>query len=147
MLVFTQGASNLLQAGFAVAVSKEFSYDPVYIPLPGDSIAREPLAVELKDRDRLTAVEREELSEVLTEREEERIVREVERRRLGLDRALDEGLIEGVSFLLIGLAIWGSHFAGRRWLETPEERESLLSRVFLALVTIAFGIITIVSLP
>ena len=60
---------------------------------------------------------------------------------------MKEGLIQGVSFLIIGLAIWGSHFAGRRWLETEEERDSLLSRVYLTLVTITFGVITIVYLP
>lgn len=60
---------------------------------------------------------------------------------------MKEGLIQGISFLVIGLAIWGSHFAGRRWLETKEERDSLLSRVYLTLVTVTFGVITIVYLP
>ena len=147
MLVFTQGASSLLQAVFAVAASKEFSYDPVYVPFPQEAALRVQLPLERKDPDLLTAEERKELTEAQTEREEKRIEQEAERRRLGLDRALDEGLIEGVSFPLIGLVIWGSHYAGRRWLETPEERESLLSRVFLTLVTIIFGVITIVSLP
>ena len=60
---------------------------------------------------------------------------------------MKEGLIQGISFLVIGLAIWGSHFAGRLWLETKEERDRLLSRVYLTLVTITLGVITIVYLP
>ena len=74
-------------------------------------------------------------------------MQEAERRRLGLERARDEGIIEGGTFLIIGLIIWGSHLAGRRWLETREEQESLLSRVYLTLITITFGVITIVFLP
>ena len=103
--------------------------------------------MELKDRAKLTDAELEELSIIQRERQLNQIELDEERRRLGLDRAMKEGLIQGISFLVIGLAIWGSHFAGRRWLETPEERDSLLSRVYLTLVTVTFGVITIVYLP
>ncbi|PKB82831.1 MAG: hypothetical protein BZY88_03560 [SAR202 cluster bacterium Io17-Chloro-G9] len=148
LLVFTQGASNLLLAGFAAIGDNQFSYSPVYIFLPGDNAPRpSPSPLELKDRAELTDSEREDLSVLLAEREQSRTQLEAERRRLGLERARDEGLIEGISFLVIGLIIWGSHFAGRRWLENEEERDSLLSRVYLTLVTITFGVITIVFLP
>ena len=147
LLVFAQGASNLLQAGFASVGGKQFSYNPVYVQIPGPNERQTPSALELKDRAKLTDAELEELSIIQRERARKQDELNEERRRLGLDRAVKEGLIQGVSFLIIGLAIWGSHFAGRRWLETEEERDSLLSRVYLTLVTITFGVITIVYLP
>jgi len=147
LLVFTQGASSLLQAGFATLGSNQFSYDPVYIQLRSDSAPHSPTAVELKDRTQLTNVELDELADIEAERRIEQIALEEERRLLGLDRAKKEGLIQGISFLIIGLLIWLSHLAARRWLETGEERASLLNRVYLILVTIIFGIITIVLMP
>ena len=147
LLVFAQGASNLLQAGFVSVGGKQFSYNPVYVQIPGVIERQTPSALELKDRAKLTDAELEELSIIQRERAQRKIELNEERRLLGLDRAMKEGLIQGVSFLIIGLAIWGSHFAGRRWLETEEERDSLLSRVYLTLVTITFGVITIVYLP
>ncbi len=148
LLVFAQGASNLVQAGFASVGGKQFSYIPVHTQAPpaiGLRVA--PSALELKDRAQLTDAELEALSIIQRERRLKQIELDEERRRLGLDRAMKEGLIQGVSFLIIGLAIWGSHFAGRRWLETEGERDSLLSRVYLTLVTVTFGVITIVYLP
>ena len=148
LIVFAQGASNLVQAGFASVGGKQFSYNPVHTQGPPVIYQRiGPSALELKDRAKLTDAELEELSIIQRERAQRKIELDEERRRLGLDRAMKEGLIQGVSFLIIGLAIWGSHFAGRRWLETEEERDSLLSRVYLTLVTITFGVITIVYLP
>jgi len=148
LLVFAQGASNLLQAGFASVGGKQFSYNPVHIQgPPGIELRMGPSALELKERAKLTDAELEELSIIQRERAQRKIELSEERRRLGLDRAMKEGLIQGVSFLIIGLAIWGSHFAGRRWLETEEERDSMLSRVYLTLVTITFGVITIIYLP
>lgn len=148
LIVFAQGASNLLQAGFASFGGKQFSYNPVHTQgPPGIELREGPSALELKDRAKLTDAELEELSIIQRERAQYQNKLNEERRRLGLDRAMKEGLIQGVSFLVIGLAIWGSHFAGRRWLETEEERDSLLSRVYLTLVTITFGVITIVYLP
>lgn len=148
LLVFAQGASNLVQAGFASVGGKQFSYNPVYTRIPGGIYSRMgPSALELKDRAKLTDAELEELSIIQRDRQRRQIEADEEGRRLGLDRAMKEGLIQGISFLVIGLAIWGSHFAGRRWLETKEERDSLLSRVYLTLVTVTFGVITIVYLP
>jgi hypothetical protein len=147
LLVFTQGASNMLQAGFASFGSDQFSYDPVYIRLPSDSAPQPRTALELKDRQQLTDIELQELADIEAERRTEQIALDEERRILGLDRAKKEGLIQGISFLIIGVLIWGSHFAARRWLETGEEKESLLNRVYLVVVTIPFGTITIVLLP
>lgn len=147
LMVFAQGASNLVQAGFASVGGKQFSYIPVHTQGPPGIELRSPSALELKDRAKLNDAELEELSLIQRERAQRQNELDEERRRLGLDRAMKEGLIQGISFLLIGLAIWGSHFGGRRWLETKEERDSLLSRVYLTLVTITFGVITIVYLP
>jgi hypothetical protein len=147
LLVFTQGASNLLQVGFATLGSNQFSYTPVYIGFPSDSVRQPRTAVEFKDRQQLTDVELEELADIEAERQTEQVALDEERRRLGLDRAKKEGLIQGISFLIIGLLILLSHLAARRWLETREERVSLLNRVYLIVVTITFGIITIVLMP
>ena len=147
LLVMTQGASDLLRAGFASMGSNQFSYNPVYVRLASDDVPRRFSPLEIKDRQQLTDDELDELVLFQTEREALDLEQEAERRRVGLERAKDEGLIQGFSFLFIGVLIWGSHFAGRRWLETGEEKESLLSRVYLVLVTITFGIITIVFLP
>ncbi len=45
LLVVTQGASDLLRAGFASMGSNQFSYDPVLVRLPADDLAqpRSPL--------------------------------------------------------------------------------------------------------
>jgi len=114
----------------------------VYIRLPSDSAPQPRTALELKDRQQLTDIELQELADIEAERRTEQIALDEERRILGLDRAKKEGLIQGISFLIIGVLIWGSHFAARRWLETGEEKESLLNRVYLVVVTI-----TIVLLP
>lgn len=147
LLVVTQGASDLLRAGFASMGSNQFSYDPVWVRLPSDDVAQPRSPLELKDRQQMTDAELDELVVFQNEQNELRLEREAERRRLGLDRAKDEGLIQGFSFLFIGVLILGSHLAGRRWLESADEKESLLSRVYLVLVTVTFGIITIVFLP
>ena len=147
LMVITQGTSDLLKAGLASVVGKQFSYEPVYARIPGPPDMRTSSALELKDRTQLTDAELKELSVIQAERQRKEREEHEERQRLGLDRAMKEGLIQGINFLVIGLAIWGSHFAGRRWLETEEERDSLLSRIYLTLVTITFGVITIVYLP
>lgn len=147
LLIFTQGAANLLQAALAEIDEPQFSYQPVWVSIPADGVGRTPTALELKDRDQLTDAEREELAALLAEDERTRVEQEEERRLLGLERARDEGLIEGVTFLLLGALIWGAHFAGRRVLEQEDERQGLLNRLFLTGATIAFGVITIVLLP
>ena len=52
LLVFTQGASELIKAGAAGIASKEFSYYPVWVELPGDETARPQHPLELADRRR-----------------------------------------------------------------------------------------------
>ena len=147
LLVFTQGASELIKAGAAGIASKEFSYHPVWVELPGDETARPQHPLELADRRDLSSEELEQLSAILEERRQEDLKNNEERDRLGRDRAFDEGLIEGISFAIIGALVWAAHMLGRRWIETPEDRAGRLNRIYLVLLTVIFGIITIVSLP
>ena len=148
LLIFTQGVSGLIRAGLASGIGKDFSYNPVYVAMTeADELVRTPKPLELKDPPDLTPAEREELSEIIAERERKMIEIRREQRRRGLDRALEEGLIEGVSFTFIGAIIWAMHVLGRRRLETPEERESPVTRIYLILIVVIFGIITIVNLP
>ena len=148
LLIFTQGVSGLIRAGLASGIGKDFSYHPVYISMTEEEeLIRAPKPLELKERADLTPAEREELSEIIAERERKMTEIRREQRRRGLDRALEEGLIEGVSFTAIGAIIWAMHVLGRRRLETAEERESPVARIYLITVVVIFGIITIVNLP
>ena len=146
LLLLTQGLSDLLQSGLGSGLGKDFSYRPVYVgvkPVPF-RVAPPPPGVAA---DELTAEEREELRRNSEEQERIRIEQQRESREKGLDRALEEGLLKGVSFTIIGAIIWAVHLLGRRWLETREERESPLNQIYLILVVVIFGIITIVNLP
>lgn len=147
LLVFTQGASELIKAGAAGLSSKEFSYSPVWVELPEDRVPQPQHPLELADRGDLSDEELEELSQILAERREESTRLHEERDRLGLERAQDEGLIEGISFSIIGALVWAAHMFGRRKIEAPEDRAGPLNRIYLVLLTAIFGIITIVSLP
>ena len=147
LLVFTQGASELIKAGAAGIAGKDFSYYPVWVELPEDKENQSQHPLELADRSDLSAAQLEELSVILAERNERNAKNDEERDRLGVDRAFDEGLIEGISFAIIGALVWAAHMAGRRWIEGPEDRAGPLNRIYLILLTVIFGVITIVSLP
>ena len=148
LILFTQGASHLLRGGFAAAWGNEFSYQPSFASIPQErEFDRAPKPVELKAREDLTDDELEELSQIIADRERRQTeLREIQLER-GLKRAQEEGLIKGVSFVLIGGIIWLVHALGRRWLETGEEMASIVSRVYLVLIVVIFGVITIVNLP
>ena len=69
LIVFAQGASNLVQVGFASVGGKQFSYIPVHTQGPPVIYQRMgPSALELKDRAKLTDAELEELSIIQRER-------------------------------------------------------------------------------
>lgn len=145
MLLFTQGISGLIRAGLGAASDKDYSYRPVHVGFRAAPDA--PVPLELKDRAQLTDQELEELARILADRKEVDIEQQREQRKEGLDRALKEGLIEGVTLAIVGAIIWGVHMGGRNGLETAEERDSALNRVYLILIVVIFGIITIVNLP
>ena len=147
LLVFTQGASELIKAGAAGIAGNDFSYQPVRVALPGPAEGRAEHPLELADRSDLSPEQLEELSVILEERRQQDAKNQEERDRLGRERAFDEGLIEGISFAIIGALLWAAHMAGRAMTERPEDRAGPLNRVYLVLLTVIFGIITIVSLP
>ena len=149
VLLTLGGLSNLLQAGFGATFDKEFSYRPVFI-----GPQRVPIRVverEIEKDGVITVIERDAITREVTPEEfkkleEERKQEQEENRQKGLDRAMDEGLIDGVSLTLIGALIWGIHMAGRRLLESTEEREGPLNRLYLIVIVVIFSIITIASL-
>ncbi len=149
LLLFTQGLSELLKAGLAGALDNDFSYRPAYIPTtPEEDQLHRQHPLEIKQQQQiLTPEEQEELDRHRTFRNERLAELREERRVEGLDRALREGIIAGVSFTIIGAIIWILHVLGRRWLETPEERAELINHVYLIIVVVTFGAITIVNLP
>ena len=147
LLLLTQGVTELVRAGLAGAGGKDFSYRPVFVKVPEREALRAPTPVELKERELLTEAELEELSSVIAEREVKSLEQRREARRKGLDRALKEGIIRGITFAIVGALIWIAHVVGRGWLETPEERESPINRIYLILVVVIFGVITLVNLP
>ncbi len=157
LLLLAQGISGLLQVGLASALGNDFSYHPAYLGLERKPIAIAPLRyelqpratdpLELKERAQLTEAELEELSKILAQREQDRIEQNRKQRILGLERARKEGLIQGISFTLIGGIIWGAHLFSRRKLETAEDRNSPINRGYLIIMVVIFGLITIINLP
>ncbi len=145
LLLLAQGLSGLLQVGLASALGDDFSYRPVHLELERKPIAVDPL--ELKDRPLLTDEDRDALSEILVQKDERSLEQRREDRIRGLDRARKEGLIQGISFTLIGGAIWGAHLFARRKLETAEDRISPINRGYLIIMVVIFGLITIINLP
>ena len=146
LLVFTQGASELIKAGAAGIAGNDFSYSPAWIEPPADkNQPSHPL--ELAARSDLSSEELEELSRILAERQEQEAKDNEELEHIGLERAFDEGLIQGISFAIIGALVWGAHMFGRHKIDLPEDRASPLNRIYLVLLTVIFGVITIVSLP
>lgn len=120
LLTLVTGLSDLVQAGLGAGLGKEFSYDPVYIYEP----RTEPIA---KDG---------------TELEEPPSVSEK-----GLDRAMKEGLLDGISLTIVGALVLALHTWGRLRLEIPEERQDVLHRIYLILMLVLFGGVTLVTLP
>ena len=115
--------------------------------MPEDVELDTPHPLEFRDNRVLTRQESDKLARFRVEHEKRRREVEVIRREKGLDRALKLGLIEGISFALIGAAVWAAHVGGRRWLETPQEQEEPINRIYLILLAVIFGVITIVNLP
>lgn len=145
LLLLAQGISGLLQVGLASALGNDFSYRPVGISGPRNARTTDPL--EFKDSAQLTAEERQKLSEISNKRQQDELEQRREERILGLERARKEGLIQGISFTLIGGVIWGAHLFARRRLETAEDRSSPINRGYLIIMVVIFGLVTIINLP
>jgi hypothetical protein len=135
LLIMISGISHLVQWGFAVGFGNEFSYRPARVE------AIRPAERFLYERGvqppELTAEEREEMRRL-----------DEERRIEGLDLAFKTGLLDGIIFTAIGALLWGAHLWGRRRLETVEEQESsALNRIYLIVLILVLGVITISTLP
>ena len=149
LLLFTQGLSELLKESWRALWTMTSAIGPLtYPPPPEEDQLHRQHPLEIKQQQQiLTPEEQEELDRHRTFRNERLAELREERRVEGLDRALREGIIAGVSFTMIGAIIWILHVLGRRWLETPEERAELINHVYLIIVVVTFGAITIVNLP
>ncbi len=145
LLLLAQGISGLLQVGLASALGNDFSYHPVGVSGTRKPRTTDPL--EFKDSAQLTAEERQKLSEINNKRQQDELEQRREERILGLERARKEGLIQGISFTLIGAVIWGAHLFARRRLETEEDRRSPMNRAYLIIMVVIFGLVTIINLP
>ncbi|MBI2165243.1 MAG: hypothetical protein HYU29_02415 [Chloroflexi bacterium] len=119
LVLLALGLSSLLQSAFGATLGKEFSYNPVYI-------APRPVVPPEKGMEPVNGEET---------------------RQKGLERAFQEGLINGVSLTVVGSIIWGLHLWGRRRIENPEERAGVLSRFYVMLGLALFSLIAIVNLP
>ena len=130
LLLLVGGVGHLVRAGLASTLGNDFSYnapfaEPLFRYAPGE----EPPA------------------KLTDEEEAERLQDAQERREQGLQREFEEGLLRGISFTVFGGILWGAHIWGRRRIETAEEQRGFLNRIYLFLLLVIFGIITITSLP
>ena len=139
LLLMVGGVGHLVNAGMSAGLSRDFSYYPLY---SSDDFKPRPFRIPL-------APEPPTLAEELTAAEQEALQKEQEdREEKGLKRAFQEGLLKGLSFTFFGGILWGAHVWGRRKIETDEERKtSLMSRVYMLVLVLIFGIITVSSLP
>ncbi len=123
IIILMVGLSGLVQAGLGATLGKEFSYSPAF------KVAA-PRPVTPEERPLTPAPDPEE-----TGREE------------GLDRALKEGILNGLSFTLVGGVVLGLHLWGRRRLESEEEHSSMLNRSYLILLLVIFSVAALIALP
>ena len=123
IVIMVSGGSSLVQAGLGAALGKESSYIPVYVAEP------------VRPPEQKGAYQGPTQEEVAAQQQR------------GLDRAMKEGILNGLSLLVVGAVAWGLHAWGRKRLETDEERQGVLHRGYLILLLIIFGVITLVTLP
>ena len=131
IVILMVGLSGLVQAGLGTALGKEFSYSPSF----KSSAVLRPVSPEERPLSPGEGLVEPALDEKLTGREE------------GLDRALKEGILNGLSFTLVGGVVLGLHLWGRRRLESEEERSSMLNRSYLILLLVIFSIAALIALP
>lgn len=132
LLVMVGGLSNLVRVGMGAALGKEFSYHAsrYAVKMPPPPVRVAPNGVP-------TA---EESQEPTSEEQEAE-------RQKALDRSLQEGLLNGLSFTIVGGIIWGAHLYGRRRLERGAEEGEWLHRLYVIALLLTFGILTLTSLP
>ena len=117
------GLSALVQAGLGAAVNEEFSYKPHESGTASRSLlSAAGLGIPQPEQD---GAERQE----------------------ALERALDEGILNGFSVALVGVVVLGLHVLGRLRLEREDERTGTLNRVYLVLLLVIFSVVAVTTLP
>ena len=124
MVLLAAGAAGLVRAGLGATLGYNFSYYPQYVSYPrpvlppGTTPAETPTTAEQQQA-----------------------------RAVGLERAYKEGLLNGISYTLVGLIVWGAHVIGRRKLTYTTEADTVLERAYVLLIVFIFGIVMLVNLP
>lgn len=150
LVLITVGVAGLVRAGLGYGLGKDFSYYPMYLPPPPPRAA-EPAAPPQAGVPQpppaagipppgVAPAPPGFVSPVSPEEQRQQ-------REKGLDRAAQEGLLNGLSYAVVGVVLWGVHVAARRRLETREERDGPLERGYLVLMAAIFGVIVLVNLP
>lgn len=132
LLIMVGGLSLMVQAGLALPLGKEFSYQPGYsgyreypqpveVPPPPEGGGPAP-AVPIRP----------------TPEEVE------QQRRQGLERSFKEGALNGLSLAVVGGVIWAIHIWGRRRLNMEN---GLMHRLYLFVLLLIFAVLTITTLP
>jgi hypothetical protein len=125
LLVAVGGLSRLVQAGLAVPLGREFSYYPDDYPVPVRLEA--PPAPALAIAPTVVPPEEEEA-----------------RRQKGLDQALNEGILGGLNFTVVGGLFWLVHQWGRRRFG---QNGDMLENLYLIGLLSIFAGLTLYSLP
>lgn len=136
LLVMVGGVSSLVRVGLGAALGQEFSY-----PAPSVYELRKPPPPMPIGPGPVPAVPVPEQAREPTPQEQEAA------RQKSLDRSFREGLLNGLSFTIVGGLIWGVHLYGRRRLEREGVEAGWLRRLYLVALLLTFGILTLTSLP
>ena len=131
LLVAFSGLSRLVQAGLALPLGKEFSYYPVYYPVPMRLEA--PTAPAPAVAPTVVPPQKGPIPE-----EEEA------RRQKGLDQAFNEGILGGLNFMVVGGLFWLVHQWGRRRFG---QNGDMLENLYLIGLLSVFAGLTLYSLP
>lgn len=118
------GLSGLLSAGLAVPLGRDFSYTrpPVQRPIPA--------VPEGVPQPKVPSVE-EQQQDALRQQ----------------DRQFREGLLQGISLIVVGGLVWALHTLGRRRSESAEERDSGFLHIgYLVIMLVICSLVGMISL-